>query len=701
MSTGEEAPVGGMEIDDAVIDRAGDPNGPFATTWSGLAALKKRLFAADNRLSVVTSEHLENNYYFTWLRTLAVEDVQEDVADDGWGVVVAERPGDMIGVFGSCSLDACARVATASFCWDEVVAAGDRNTRKRGSGSARGPPIPTMDTKNEARTGALVVFEHQGMYMRGLALWFVLYLPPTGEGVTPLMPEFKNQVVVFAYVYVAALARNGLVVSLFGTACSIAPPLAHEPPFTGQAVYTSKNEKLDGIPHGVVRDNGKIHLWDGFVQQFVGPEKTSANCNLWSDAVGMRNEASRLAFDVSVVSKSSSDLKKLGMLTNSLRLAELDHTGRPLQEVSGQEGTMRMFVSARPDNLREFMKHCDFADAPVVEEWAKEAMTLVGTFDYQVASLQQYARAELEIPGVEVHDDPEPGPKRKGKGVSRGSKITTRQNLSTAELCHLLNSEKGNHGEDAGRVGMRRLYASLNKHKGAWANFEPSPADIQWLQTMDLVLKGLCGNLPAWIVCQANTNTFKAVATFRAERMGEGGWAWTQEEKRAAIRKWLQHIGSEEASSGSGSDNEVESSAGHANTAKKKKRSAARKAEPNKKGKGRDALDSHDAQSCMGELNTNLLRLTQASQVLESAVKHHQPPASAAAAGSGEQGTSDLQDKLQVALHAVNHLVQDFHQRKAIRSPCITGLITILKAKFESHEIKAVLKETDLEEFLS
>ena len=91
-----------------------------------------------------------------------------------------------------------------------MAPAGERAMRKRGSGSSSHPPVPVLNTNIVARTGSFVVFEHNSMYMRGLALWFALYLPPKGGRCTPLMPEFKNQVVLIAYVYVAAFDQNCL-----------------------------------------------------------------------------------------------------------------------------------------------------------------------------------------------------------------------------------------------------------------------------------------------------------------------------------------------------------------------------------------------------------------------------------------------------------------------------------------------------------
>lgn len=213
MNNGADEAQVGQAGQDAIVEQAGASDGPFASMWRALGALKARLYGAAPGLTVQTSECLNSNYFFTWLRVLTTDNVLEDVPDDGWGVAVAsDREEDMISVFGSCSMGSEAREATASFLWEEMAPAGERAMRKRGSGSSSHPPVPVLNTNIVARTGSFVVFEHNGMYMRGLALWFALYLPPKGGRCTPLMTEFKNQVVLIAYVYVAAFDQNCLVV---------------------------------------------------------------------------------------------------------------------------------------------------------------------------------------------------------------------------------------------------------------------------------------------------------------------------------------------------------------------------------------------------------------------------------------------------------------------------------------------------------
>ena len=50
------------------------------------------------------------------------------------------------------------------------------------------------------------------------------------------------------------------------------PAPAHEPLLTAQAVYRSKQEKLDCMPQGYVRDSRQIRVWNDYVHQAVSPE---------------------------------------------------------------------------------------------------------------------------------------------------------------------------------------------------------------------------------------------------------------------------------------------------------------------------------------------------------------------------------------------------------------------------------------------
>jgi hypothetical protein len=230
-------PEGGNAALEAMLDQASDPKGWYANMHQGLLALKARLFDVAPGLMVQTSEELGSNYFFTWLRVLTTEDVWEPEPDDGWGVEIAStRQEEVFCVFGSCSVGTEAREATASFMWDEMAPVGERPTRKRGTCGSSNPPVPVLDTKIVARTGSFVVFEHNGMNMRGLALWFALYLPQKGNSGTQLMPEFKNQVVLVAYVYVAALDRNCLVVRVRQQHVRCPPRLTnHSSPHTPHA----------------------------------------------------------------------------------------------------------------------------------------------------------------------------------------------------------------------------------------------------------------------------------------------------------------------------------------------------------------------------------------------------------------------------------------------------------------------------------
>ena len=201
-----------LEAAEQVLPPAVDLPDPFASMWKGLVAIKSRLREATaNVVNMECCSEPCSNYYSSWARSVAEEDVLEQNADDGWGETVAEKPAELIAVFGACSMGSQAREATASFVWEEIdTASGDRRARQPRDASGSSAP-PVLDKRIVVRTGSFVVFKYQGMNVRGVALWFILYLPPKGDG-QPLMLEFKNQVVLFAYVHVAVLQRNCLVV---------------------------------------------------------------------------------------------------------------------------------------------------------------------------------------------------------------------------------------------------------------------------------------------------------------------------------------------------------------------------------------------------------------------------------------------------------------------------------------------------------
>ena len=185
---------------------------PFASMWESLRAIKVRVReATGSAVHVEFCTDAASNYFNSWVKTVAEEDVMEQKADDGWGESVADKPAELIAVFGDRSMGSQAREATATFVWDEIdTASAEKRPRQLRDASGSSAP-PVLDKRIVARTGSFVVFKYKGMNVRGVALWFILYLPPK-DGSAPLMHEFKNQVVLFAYVHVAVLQRNCLVV---------------------------------------------------------------------------------------------------------------------------------------------------------------------------------------------------------------------------------------------------------------------------------------------------------------------------------------------------------------------------------------------------------------------------------------------------------------------------------------------------------
>ena len=372
---------------EAVLGDDADPQAMFASMYKNFAAFKKRLNSFDDRLTVNTSICLKSNYFFSWLRSVSLEVVLETEADDGWGTVIAERDNEMIAVFGTCSHHTEAREATASFSWEEALPTGERSTRrKRGTSGSDGPP-PPKDTKIVARTGSFVVFEHKGMYVRGLALYFLLYLPPKGNTPTTLT-EFRGQVVLLAYVYVALLDRNCLVVRVQPAARSLPAP-AHEPLLTAQAVYTSKQVKLDCLPEGRVLDYNHIKAWNTHVHPTITEEAVLDNAALWADVIGRRDMASSLAHTAATIQRASEDLKKLGFLTNSLPIHDVDAEGADV-DAEGANDIVQLQVTVHPDKIREFIIHCRLGEAPVAHEWAVTALASVRDFDYKTSSLPKY-----------------------------------------------------------------------------------------------------------------------------------------------------------------------------------------------------------------------------------------------------------------------------------------------------------------------
>ena len=697
-------PEGGNAALEAMLDQASDPKGWYANMHQGLLALKARLFDVAPGLTVQTSEELGSNYFFTWLRVLTTEDVWEPEPDDGWGVQIAStRQEEVFCVFGSCSVGTEAREATASFQWDEMAPAGERATRKRGTCGSSNPPVPVLDTKIVARTGSFVVFEHNGMNMRGLALWFALYLPQKGNSGTQLMPEFKTRwslsPTCTSQPWIATASW-----CVFASSTFAARPGSRTTPHRTQAVYTSKQEKLDCMPQGYVRECGQIRVYDDYVYQAVPPEVKEANTFLWADTFGRKDPASELAFNVATIQKATADMKKLGDLTNSLPIPPLNENGQqaePEGEAAGElEGPVHMPVNANPDKIREFFKHCAIDGASVVHDWAKEALKLVASFDYKTASLQKYAPTPV-VDGTAKNSGASGPPKRKAKADQRDKqeRPTTVQEVITK--LNAKNTESG----DAGRMSFLRLEQALQKYDGEWAAFAPKGSNLLWLQVMDLLAAGPCDQLPAWFATGSSTKKFQSVAKFRSESMRPGPWSWNKKQLKAALANWDRLLdpdkSSDKDSDGTGEDDAEEFVPEH--TRGKRSRSGTHAASLNKQDKRGHKSEQQlqiDSQQ-FSKLQAGLEKLDQKSAAIHTAVKELSAAGpNTAAAGSGEQDSAAGAEKLLVALNALNHLVQEFHQKDDMNSPAIRGMINILRNKFENTEIRDILKKTSIDEYM-
>jgi len=672
--------------------------------YKNMAALMKRLNSTDDRLTVNTSSCLKSNYFFSWFRSVSLEAVLETEADDGWGEVIAEGDNDMIAVFGTCSHHTEAREATASFSWEEAPPTGERSTRrKRSSSGSDGPPVP-MHTKIVARTGSFVVFEHKGMYVRGLALYFLLYLPPKGN--TPAtLAEFRGQVVLVAYVYAALLDRNCLVVRVQPAARSLPAP-AHEPLLTAQAVYTSKQVKLDCVPEGRVLDYNHIKAWNTHVNPTITEQAVLDNAALWADVVGRRDKASSIAHKVATMQRASEDLKKLGFLTNSLPINDVDAEGADVDAEGADDETVQLQVTVHPDKIREFFIHCRLGEAQVAHEWAVTALASVRDFDYKTSSLPKYTTS-TEVEAVVVGEN-----KGRGGAVPKPKSASGKAKAAYATDAQVIKYliDKGDLQNSAARMSLGRLSGKLDKHKGSFKTFEPTPDETMWLRMTDLILVGKTSEVPAWIVSMASRRMFKKVAQYRTAMKGSA-WVWAHRDEQQAVTNWYGHIG---AVLSSEDDSDSEQEAGEpagAQAGSSKSQPQPRSArQPKPTPNGQPKPKANEQQLLLDpkgkRLETGLSELFQASVRIEAALKE-MPAKTAqqvanttpAAASPGEQDPADAAKKLQAALSAINHLAQDFHERGAITCPCMGGVIAILKAQFTKDEIKAVLGKTAMEDY--
>ena len=72
------------------------------------------------------------------------------------------------------------------------------------------------------------------------------------------------------------------------------------------------------------------------------------------------------------------DLKKLGSLTNSLAISDVNEEGAYVDAVGANDDPVQLQVTVQPDKIREFIAHCQLSEAQVAHEWAETAMAFVG-----------------------------------------------------------------------------------------------------------------------------------------------------------------------------------------------------------------------------------------------------------------------------------------------------------------------------------
>ena len=111
--------------------------------------------------------------------------------------------------------------------------------------------MPVLNTKIVARTGSFVVFEHLGIYVRGLALYFVLYLPPKGDKPMSQMTEFRGQVVLLAYTCTSQRSIATASWCVFASSTFAARPGSRTTPHCTGCVHEQAGEA--GLPAGGAR----------------------------------------------------------------------------------------------------------------------------------------------------------------------------------------------------------------------------------------------------------------------------------------------------------------------------------------------------------------------------------------------------------------------------------------------------------------
>ena len=179
--------------------------------------LASRLHTATEDLKITAnmSGNEEDYYYYAAIRYVQTESTVEEVPSDGWSVDAADHTKEIFAVFGLNSSETLARECLVSFMVEQKTRSAKRPRHASGA-------FPDADCKFPLdfalRTGDFVIYEPShlsGVYatrqlVRGMILSFLVYTPSSTE--EEIMTEFKNQTVVFAYVYTSVLRNNYLVV---------------------------------------------------------------------------------------------------------------------------------------------------------------------------------------------------------------------------------------------------------------------------------------------------------------------------------------------------------------------------------------------------------------------------------------------------------------------------------------------------------
>lgn len=440
-----------------------------------------------------------------------------------------------------------------------------------------------------------------------------------------------------------------------------------------------------------------------------------ANQSVWNETMGRTNKESSLVYKVATVQTASSHLKEFGKLTNSLPIIAVDAEGRLLDEEEGDAGAVRMCVSAYPNNIRVFIKSLELGGAQVVEEW-KEAMAKVSAFDYKSSSLQGYALLSgLHVKGASA-----------GKGGAQSSKRKNREAreendeeeeggdrlLTNEQVCAKLQA-KGRLHEPAACRAMKRLSAFLREHANTGADFEGlslSGGNYLWFRVMDVILDGAGKGLPSWICARSNRSAFEQLGTIRSTEMARSPLGWSKSEQKKAMENWkvLSDPADANAKKVTVEVSESEGEEDEQPSAKRPKavrlRSSGSSTTLPRKGTN-DEKDSNDRKDKVGEtlqqiiaqmkkLEVGLDKLNSSSAAHTSAIQ--QLPANTSS--SEQDSASDK--RLLVAMNALNHLVQDFHEANKMKCASMLGMVNILRNDFTHEEIKAILKRTGVDEYM-